>query len=149
MEGTFVIMNGLVKIIEHIRSESDAECQEIARAAEEQRSRIRADYSRMEQEEYWKSINTGTKETELRLEQLRSLAALEAKKQLQSAQQEMLDKAFKLAADKLELLPKGEYESILARLVQEAGCSAPDLVELYKDRLSKNVMSALFDEGRL
>jgi len=138
-------MNELIKVIDHIRSESDAKCNEIARDAENECARIRTEYSLTEQEEYWNFINSGTKETEQRLEQLSSLAALEAQKLLLATQQEMLDEVFALSAKILLELPENDYKALLKRLGLDAGCSTENLVEQYRDNLSKSVISALFD----
>jgi len=138
-------MNGLAKIIEYIRMESDAECKEVTKKAVAECERIRAEFSKKEQDEYWVSINAGTKETEQRLEQLKTLAAMEAQKKLLSTQQEMLDKAFSLAAEKLQELPAKEYKELLKRLEMSADSSAEDIVLRYKHVLKPSVISALFD----
>ena len=138
-------MNGLVKIIEHIRLESEADCKEILRNATVECERIRVEYKQKEQDEYWKSINAGTKETEHRLEQLKNLAAMEAQKLLLTTQQEMLGRAFALAAEMLQELPVQEYKELLIRLEIDSSCSAEDLVAKFKSVLSQSVISALFD----
>jgi vacuolar-type H+-ATPase subunit E/Vma4 len=138
-------MNGLVKVIDHIRSESEAQCKEIIRNATEECARIRAEYSQKEQDEYWKYVNNGTKEVEERIEQLSSLANLEAHKMLNATHQEMLDEVFALAAKKLRELPERDYKAVLKRLKLNADCSAEDLVALYKEKMTKNILSALFD----
>ena len=94
-------MNNIENVIKHIKSLSTAECERIADEAEKDCERIREEYVRKEQEEYWKSINVGTKDTEQRLIKLSGLASEEAKKQLDLLRQEMLDEAFALAAKKM------------------------------------------------
>ena len=138
-------MDRIDKIIDHIKSESIAECGEIARNAAEECERIREEYSRTEQAEYWKSINIGSKETEQRLSKLSSLADEEANKLISATRQEMLDEAFALAAKKLLELPNSSYQKLLDGLGLESGHSAEDVVARYKDVLSRQVLSALFD----
>jgi len=138
-------MNNIEKIIDYIKVKTIAECEEISRAAAEECVRIRAEYARSEQDEYWKSIDVGTKETEQRLEKLKELAAAEAKKQIDSLHKEMLDEAFTLAARNLMELPKGDYDAILIRLGIEADCSPDALVARYRAELEPDVIPALFD----
>lgn len=138
-------MDGIERIIAYIKSDSEAECQEISRAAAEECERIRADCARLEQEEYWKHINAGSKETEQRLEQLRNLAAMESRKQILATQQEMVDKAFSLAAKKLLELPEREYAKLVRKHATDADCSADEIVERYRKELSLKIVSALFE----
>jgi len=138
-------MNGIDKILAYIKAESEAECEEISQNAAEECGRIRVDYVHLEQDEYWKHINSGSKETEHRHEQLKDLAAMEAKKKLLATQQEMVDEAFALAAKKLLELPKQEYTMLLKRLGMKANCSANDVVESFRKELSLKIVSALFD----
>jgi V/A-type H+-transporting ATPase subunit E len=137
-------MNGIEKLIRHIRSEADEKCAEIANNAAEQCTHIRAEYARIEQEAYWKCIDAGTKETELRMERLRSLAEVEANKQILAMQDEMVSEAFALAAKKLRELPSDEYAAILKRLGMGAGSSVSDVIENYRSVLSPEVTSVLF-----
>ena len=138
-------MNELNKILVYIKAQSDEECAKISSKASEQCKLIRAENSRLEQEEYWKHINTGTKETEHRHEQLRNLAAMESKKKLLATQQEMVDEAFVLAAKKLRELPERKYAGILSKLGMSASSSAEDIVEKYRNELSLKIVSTLFD----
>jgi len=138
-------MNNIEKIIEYIRADSVVELEGIAQKAVEDCERIRSEYARAEQDEYWKAINAGTRETEQRLAKLSELAAMEAQKQLDALYVEMLDKAFALAAEKLRELSLFEYDELLSRLGIEAGCGAEDLVERYRSELLPEITSALFD----
>jgi V/A-type H+-transporting ATPase subunit E len=138
-------MNGIENIIEHIQLQSDIECEEIVREAVEECERIRAEYARKEQDEYWKHINIGAKETERRLGQLGDLADQEAKKQIDALHREMVTAAFDLAITKLLELPEHEYTELLVRHDVNTDCSAADLISKYKEELTPHVISALFD----
>lgn len=138
-------MQNIDKIIDYIRTVSEAQCREIARKAAEECERILTESSRVEQEEYWKAINVGTKEMEQRLKLLSNLAAEEAEKQIAALHQEMLDEAFLLAAQKLEELPEKEFGELLAKLALNPGGSAVDLVSTYKNALSLRIVKSLFD----
>ena len=138
-------MENIGRVIEYIGAVSGAECSEIAKQAEAECARLRAEYFQTEQSEYWKAINAGGKETEQRLKQLSILAAEEANKQVIGLRQEMFNEAMLLAAKKLRELPDGGYDKLLARLGKEPGHEAHELVMEYTDELSESVLSALFD----
>ena len=138
-------MDNLEKVIEHIREEARAECEEISRRADEECRRIRAEYANLEQEEYWKNINTGTKDVEHRHEQLKNLAAMESKKKLISTRQEMVDRAFSLAEKKLLELPERDYAKLQKRLGMAAKSSHKDIIEKYRSELSPLIVTTLFD----
>ena len=138
-------MTGIEKITEYIKTASEAECEEITRNSIEECERIRTEYSRSEQDEYWRSINNGSKETEQRLSSLGNLASAEANKQIAALQEEMLDQAFALAAKKLLELPGSEYAELRKKFGADPDINAEALVESYRDELSQSVISELFE----
>jgi len=137
-------MNGLDKLVEHIRIEAEVYCTELAKKAADDCEQIKADYAKAEQDTYWSSIDAGTKETERRMERLNTLAEMEANKQILATQQEMISEAFDLAAKKLQKLPKRDYAELLKRLDLKDGASAYDVVAGYKNELAPRVASVLF-----
>ena len=138
-------MDGLEKIVAHIRSKSEMECKAITKAGAEECETIRVEYKKKEQDEYWKAINIGSKDAEQRLESLSSLAAMEAKKQVTAMQQEILEAAFALAAKNMLELPEDKLTELRIKHDAPAGCSTTDFVELFKEKLSQGVLSTLFD----
>ncbi|MCL2227150.1 MAG: hypothetical protein FWB97_05930 [Oscillospiraceae bacterium] len=138
-------MNGLDRVVEYIRTDTDKECIEISRISSEECEQLKADYLSLEQERYWKAINEGTKAAEQRLESLSALAATEAKKQYTLMQQELLDEAFACAAGIIKGLTDEEFSILLRKVGSPPGISADELVEQYKEKLSRTVMSMLFD----
>ena len=138
-------MQGFEKILEHIKTESEKECKEIAIKANEESLRIRSVYSQKEQDAYWTCVNNGSKEIEKRVEELSELAGTQAKKMIHGTQQDMLDEVLALTARKLSALPSGKYNELLKRLGIEPGCKPEYLVEQYRDELAPTVISALFD----
>ena len=123
-------MNGIEKIIASIESESAKECAEIEAAAASERERVRAEYAKKEQEEYWRVFDAGAREAENRLKRLSSLAAVESKKQILTTQQEMVDQAFELAAQRILSLPEHEYVGLLARLACRASVTGSESMTL-------------------
>ncbi|MCL2820514.1 MAG: V-type ATP synthase subunit E family protein [Oscillospiraceae bacterium] len=138
-------MQGFEKIIDHIKSESEKECKEIALKANDEGKRVRSIYSQKEQEAYWACVNKGSKEIEKRIESLSELASDQARKKLIEVQQNALDEVLALTARKLSALPSRKYEELLTRLGIEQGCRPEYLVEQYRDELTPSVLSALFD----
>ena len=137
-------MNGIEKILEHIKSESDAECEAIAREAADECERIRSEYARAEKTEFNKLMADGNIDAERRLERLNSLATLESKKQVLSTQQEMLAGAFEYAAKKLCELPQGEYVEFLARQACSASLTGTETIILSpsdRERVGQDVLN--------
>ena len=130
-------MNGIEKILEHISSESASECAAIAKDAAEECERVRAEYAKAEQDQYWELVNDGTKEAERRLERLNSLAALESKKHVLATQQDMIVAAFDLAATKILGLPGPEYVEFLAKLACAASLTGTEKIILSSSDLSR------------
>ena len=130
-------MNGIEKILEHISSESASECAAIAKDASEECERVRAEYAKAEQDQYWMMVNDGTKEAERRLERLTSLAALESKKHVLATQQDMIVAAFELAATKLVELPEADYIEFLAKLACSASLTGTETVLLSPADLTR------------
>ena len=123
-------MNGIEKIIEFIKSESAAECEAIEAAAVTECGRIREKYAKSEQDEYWRILNTGTKDAELRLKRLNGLARLQAKKRILATQQEMISHAFNLAVERLLQLSDSEYIDLLARLARDVSLTGEETIIL-------------------
>ncbi|MDR0491631.1 MAG: hypothetical protein LBH28_10360 [Oscillospiraceae bacterium] len=138
-------MNGIEKILEHIKSESAAECNAIAQSAAEECERIRAEYAQTEQDEYRELVNNGAREAERKLERQSSLAALESKKLVLATQQEMIAAAFELAATLILKLPEREYIEFLAKLACTAALTGTEKIFLSKadtQRIGRNVLNA-------
>jgi len=138
-------MQGFEKIIEHIKTESEKECKDIAVKANEESARIRSVYSQKEQDAYWSCVNDGTKDIERRVEKLAALAHEQANSMISKTQQDAFDDVLLLAAKKLSALPSRKYQELLTKLGIEQGCKPEYLVERYRDDLEPSVLAALFD----
>ncbi|MCL2425632.1 MAG: V-type ATP synthase subunit E family protein [Oscillospiraceae bacterium] len=137
-------MQGLEKILEHIKIESERECKEIAIKANSENKKYISQYSQKEKATYSSHMEKGKKEIENRVEQLSNLADEQSKKLIYSAEQSVLDDVLALTAKKLSALPANEYSNLLKRLGVEEGCKPEYLVEQYRDELTPSVISALF-----
>ena len=148
-------MNGIENILSHIKTESEAECEAIERAAVAECERIRSEYAQRERDEYNRKKIEGKKAAELRLERLTELAELESKKQILKTKQEMLSAAFDHAAEKLTQLPDAEYIDLLARYVCAASLTGDETIILSpgdKDRIGSDLLevanSAMSETGK-
>ncbi|MDR2589546.1 MAG: hypothetical protein LBC71_00930 [Oscillospiraceae bacterium] len=138
-------MQGLEKILQHIKEESENQCREIAIKANKECERIRTEYSKREQEEYWSYVNNGSKDIEQRIHSLTDLASDQARKMLRTTQEDMLDAVLAITARKLSALPSRTYNEILKKLDIEEGCKPEYLIEHFRDDLTPSVTAALFD----
>ena len=138
-------MNGLENVVEYIRADTSDICSKIAQKSSEECDRIKADYLKREQSEYWEAINTGTKGAEIRLESLSNLANAEANKQITAMQNEMLTQAFSVAAMKLNELSDENYDLLLKKLGAPSGTDSNELVAQFKERLTNEVLNTLFN----
>jgi V/A-type H+-transporting ATPase subunit E len=92
-----------------ITAEAEASCAE-----------LEAKYAQTAQAEYQKVITNGEKAAEQRLERRASVMAIEAKKQLLTTKQEMVQAAFERAVQLLAELPDEQYTAFLAGLASDA-----------------------------
>ena len=128
-------MNGIEKITARIRADAEAECAAIRAESEERCAAIRAENERAAQEEYWRLVREGVKDTEQRVQRLGRTARLEAKKSVLNMKQEAVTRAFYLAREKLAGLPEADYVAFLAREASEAAITGQEEVILSaKDR---------------
>ena len=119
-------MNGIEKIIDHIKAESAVECEAVAAEASAACAALRLESEQAANAEYDRLLAQGTKEVALRLERLTSMAALEAKKQILITQHEMIAQAFELAVTKLAALPEQDYISLMVKLAVQASLSGEE-----------------------
>ena len=137
-------MENFEKILEHIKSQSESECKDIAVKANEESDRIRTKYSQREQDAYEAAVNKGSKDIDKRVEKLAMLASGEANKKVHALEQDMLDEVLGMTAYKLSALPTDQYEKLLNKLGVDISCPPEYLVEQYRDELETTVINALF-----
>lgn len=138
-------MQNFEKILDYIKHESENECKKIALNATRECERLKAEFSKKEQDAYINHINQGTKEVEERAAQLATLASQQAQKMIESTKQDMLDEVLELTAKKLSALPSNDYKKLLDKLGIDKGCRPEHLVHQYRDELASTVIAALFD----
>ena len=123
-------MKGTEKIIEHIRSDAQAQADAILARAEEQCAAIRADYDAKAKDSYSQRLRAGVKACEDRVDSMDRIARMEAKKGVLTLKQEMVSASFALAQQKLVDLPEPDYVALLARLAGEASVTGSEEILL-------------------
>ena len=123
-------MNGIEKITQMIQSEAQTEIDGVLSAAREEAARITARYEAQAQAETAELTAKNEKAAAEREERLISVAQMEARKVTLAAKQEMVEKAYVLALEKLCALPDDQYTEILAALLVKASSTGREEVIL-------------------
>lgn len=128
-------MNGIEKITGRIDADVQREIDQITADAQAKAAAILAGYDTQAKQAADATLKKGTVSAAQREERLGSVAQLEARKLVLGAKQEMVERAFQLALEKLTGLPDGEYISLLANLAAQASRTGHEQVVLsQKDR---------------
>ncbi len=121
-------MKGIDKITARILADAEAECSAVKKESDERCAAIRAENEKRAQDEYWRLVREGVKDTEQRVQRLDRTARLEAKKSILNMKQEAVSRAFELAKDKIAELPERDYVAFLAREAAEAAVTGQEEV---------------------
>jgi len=125
-------MNGIEKITAKIEAEAQAEIDQILSDAQAEAERITQDYRRQAEEEARQTAARNEKAAAEREERLVSVAQMESRKVKLGAKQEMVEKAFRLALEKLSAMPREQYTEVLADLMVRASSTGKEEVILSK-----------------
>lgn len=126
-------MNGIEKITERIIQNAEQEIAEITREAQLKAEEITARYDEAARKESREIVSRGQAAAEERMERLESVAMLDTRKLELSAKQEMLNRAFNAALDRIRNLPENEYTALLAKLAAKASRSGQEEILLSKE----------------
>lgn len=121
-------MTGIDKIKEHILSDAKTEVTKVAEEAAARVSDIKSAGEAAAQEEYGKLFKKGTDDAEKRKERLASVAQLEARKQMLSTKQDLINEAFELAVSKMLGMADGDKKDFLAKLAARAASTGSEEV---------------------
>ena len=119
-------MNGIEKITQRIASDAQAEVDRILGDARDEAGRIAANYRAQADAEAAELAAKNEKAAAEREERLVSEAQMEARKVQLAAKQEMVEKAYIQALDKLCALPEEQYVAILADLLVKASSNGKE-----------------------
>ena len=126
-------MEGIEKITAHIEADAKAEAQAVLNEADAKVSQIDADYRQKAQDEYWTRVRAGVKDCEDRVQRMNRLAAMESKKAILAAKQDMVAKAFDRAQEMIVNLPADKYTAFLAKLASESASTGEEEV-IFNER---------------
>ncbi len=127
-------MNGIEKLTQQISAEAQVEVDKILAEAQAKADAIAADYAQQvaafSAEAQAKAVDAAKQ----REERLVSMADLAARKDLLTVKQEMVDKAFERALEKLCALNDEEYTALLTKLALQCAKGNEQLIFSQKDR---------------
>ena len=133
-------MNGIDKIIQRIEADAQAELDRILNAAKDQAEEIAELYQGRADAEAAELKARNEKTAAEREDRLVSSAQMEVRKTALAAKQQMLEKAYTQALDKLCSMPDAQYiETVAALLVQAApkGTGKVIFAPAEKERIGK------------
>ena len=113
-------MQGIENITNRIKADAQAEIDSINAQAQAQIAEINASYAQKAAKEEADILAKGDISAKERESRLISSAQMEAKKELLSAKQELINLAFENALNELCALPEEEYVELLSKLAQSA-----------------------------
>ena len=149
-------MKGTEKIIAHIQSDAQAQCDAVLAAAQKQCDAIREDFAKQASEAYAERIRAGVKSCADEGESAARLGRMEAKKTLLAVKQEMISRSFDKAAQMLVSLPEEQYVALLAKLAAAAAVTGDEEIVLNaadRARVGEAVVKAanekLGEKGKL
>ena len=130
-------MNGIEKITARIEAEAVADAALIVEEGAEQCRAIRAEGEEKARELYWERLQEGTKASEARADMLSRAADMEARKSILACKQEILNRAFDRAEEKLRAMTGEEYIAFLAGQAARASSTGEEeLILNAQDRAS-------------
>lgn len=121
-------MNGIEKITQLIESDAQAEIDRVLGDAKAEAARIAAQYQEQAGAEAADLAAKNEKAAAEREERLVSVAQMEARKVTLGAKQEMVEKAYIRALEKLCAMPDEQYVAVLANLLVQASSSGHEEV---------------------
>lgn len=113
-------MNGIDKIIGRIQTNTQSEIDGILKAARSEAEQIELRSKAQAENEKIALRDRSEKAAAEREERLVSVAQMEARQVSLSAKQEMVEKAYALALEKLCSMPEDQYTEVVAQLLLEA-----------------------------
>ena len=126
-------MNGIEKITQRIASDAQAEIDRILGDAREEAARITANYRAQADAEAQELDDKNERAAAEQEERLISAAQMKASRLQLAAKQEMVEKAYIQALDKLCAMPKEQYVDVLAKLLVEASSNGKEEAVFSKE----------------
>ena len=126
-------MNGIEKITQRIASDAQAEIDRILGDARDEAARITANYRAQADAEAQELDDKNERAAAEQEERLISAAQMKASRLQLAAKQQMVEKAYIQALDKLCAMPKEQYVDVLAKLLVEASSNGKEEAVFSKE----------------
>ena len=121
-------MNGIEKITGRITADAQAEAERVLSSAREEAAKVTAKYKAQADAEGADLAAKNAKAAAEREERLVSVAQMEARKVQLAAKQEMVERTYALALEKLCAMPEERYVEVLADLLVQASSTGREEV---------------------
>ena len=146
-------MDGIEKIIGRINAAAAEECAAIAQKAQQDCDVIRAEYAQKVQSAYESAVKSGEAEISLDAEHLIRNAKLDAREEILSVKQEVLNMAFDAAKVKLSTLSEDKYLAWLVSMACEVSNGSGELILSKRDaalgeRIAAKANEVLISQGK-
>ena len=144
-------MKGTEKIIAHIEADARAQAEAVLAEAERQCDEIRTQYEEKAAQLYSSKIREGVKSCQDREDGALRISRMEARKNILAVKQDMVEKCFLRAKEKIVSMPAEEYTAFLARLVERAGAMGDEEVILSardREKVGDALLKALNTGGK-
>ena len=119
-------MDGIERISRRLAEENQAEIDRVLSEAKTAAAETAARYQAQADAEAKELGERNERAAAEREERLVSMAQMESRKILLAARQEMVEKAYALALDRLSKLPEKEYADVLAALLEQASSTGKE-----------------------
>ncbi|MCI9375593.1 MAG: hypothetical protein HFF85_04230 [Oscillibacter sp.] len=139
-------MNGIDKITQRIEADAQTEIDRVLADARDEAAKIAAKYKAQADAEAADLAAKNRKAAAEREERLAGTAQMEARKALLAAKQEMVEKAYALALEKLCAMPAEKYADVLAGLLAEA-CSSGNEEVIFSPEDQKKAGKAAVEKA--
>ena len=143
-------MNGIERITQRISADAQAEMDRVLGEARAEAEKITAKYQAQAAAEAADLDARNKKAAAEREERLAGTAQMEARKAALAAKQEMVEKAYDLALQKLCSLPEEKYTAVLAQLLVQASSTGKEEVifsEADRRKVGKAAVEKANQEG--
>ena len=138
-------MNGIEKLTQQINADAQVEIDALLAEGKAKAEAVAAEFAQRAEKAAADILAKGEIAAAQREERLVSMAAMEGRKELLAAKQDMVGKALDLALDKLCALPQDEYVALLAKLAVGASVTGKEQMIFNRqdhDQVGKAVVDA-------
>jgi len=113
-------MNGIENITKRILTDAQRDAKTIRDRSAVTCGRVTEKYTKAAEDAYWKLVSAGKQEADQLADRMVGTATMEAKKQILTLKQALVEQTFAAVVDKLMNLPEDEYVAFLVGLIRRA-----------------------------